>query len=135
MISVGKLRKLCSGSSYLEEIVSLTSRGHKILAEAIPPKRKCYCNLKMSEAHPRSGKYKNFIRTLEKIDFVTEVRDVEAKQAKYSKVKIRDKELLITYVDGHNNRGYRISVKTTAENEMQLLYAANFIESLLPRSI
>ena len=57
---------------------------------------------------------------------------MEARQAKYSKVKIRNEKIFIVYVDGHNNRGYQILVKTTAENGMQLLYAANFIESLLP---
>ena len=129
-----KLDKIFKGNSHLKKILDSSNRTIEALSECILPKRKNQAKVRISKEHPRHQRYKDFIKTIANLDFVAEVIDKEAKQAKYSKVKIRGDEILVTYLDDHTHRkSYHAVIKTTAKNEGQLYVAACIIESYLPK--
>jgi len=129
-----KLDKICSGNSHLKKIVGSQNKIIEALARCLPPKRENKVKIKISKEHPRHQRYKDFLTTVADLDFVTEIIDKEAKQAKYSKVKIRGDEVLVTYLDDHTNRrSYHAVIKTTSKNEGQLFVAACIIKNYLPK--
>ncbi|UZE94254.1 MAG: hypothetical protein IB618_01635 [Candidatus Pacearchaeota archaeon] len=133
LIVEAQLDKYCNGDSYIKKILPKSRKEIKILSESIPSEREKLPRVKISSKHPRSEEYLRFIKKLEGIKYITEIVDGEAREAKKSRIRrITEKEILFIHVD-NNCRGYRISVKTTAENIRQQHHIVALIEEYFIR--
>lgn len=122
-----QLEKLCIDPNVKE----ITKRSHKeieTLMNLFPPERTKEPILKISHVHPRDSKYISFLNSLKKIPYIIEIVDKEAKEAKKSRInRVEPKEIVLIYTI--NSCGYRISLKTTAQDMLQQYFIAAYIKN------
>lgn len=123
-----KLDKYCTNPD-VKKIIEKSNKEIETLVKFIPPERKEDSIVKKSQVHPREAIYLGFLKSLKSIPYVKEIVDKEAKEAKYSRIsRIELEEILLIYA--HNNCGYRVTVKTTAETMAQQYYIAELIKRM-----
>lgn len=123
-----QLDKYCT-NPHVKSITGKSNREIETLTRFIPPERKEDAIIKKSHEHPREQKYSEFLNSLKRIPYVTHIIDKEAKEAKFSKIsRIEVEEILLIYV--RNSCGYRVTLKTTAQNICQQHYIAELVKNL-----